>query len=425
MDFRPSDRVASLLERLRAFSEEHVMPVEEEALRALDEEVRPGVAYPQILVDIRERAREEGLWNLFLPDEQLGPGLTNWEYGMLCEEMGRSPVAPMAFNCSAPDTGNAEILAEHGSDELRQRFLEPLLEGTIRSCFSMTEPETSGSDPTQLAARAELEGGEWVINGHKWFTSGYNGAEVAIAMVVTDPDAAPHKRASMICVPIDTPGFTGVRPVPVMGHDGGPGHWEVRYEDCRVPESHLLGERGAGFAIAQDRLGPGRIHHCMRAIGSAERAFELMCRRAHERSSFGGRLAEKQFVQDFIAKSRMEIDSARWMVLHAAWRMDTEGKRAARQDISMIKVIAAQMHQEVLDRAMQVHGALGMSDDLPLALAWRQGRWLRIADGPDEVHKMVIALRELNRFRPEEAPGESNGAEATAEGATAGAAGRA
>jgi acyl-CoA dehydrogenase len=203
-------------------------------------------------------------------------------------------------------------------------------------------------------------------------------------------------------VPLDTPGFTGVRPVPVMGHDEGPGHWEVTYEDCRVPADSLLGERGAGFAIAQDRLGPGRIHHCMRAIGSAERAFELMCARAHDRHSFGGPLAEKQFVQDFVAKSRMEIDSARLMVLHAAWRMDTEGKRAARQDISMIKVIAAQMHQRVLDRAMQVHGALGMSDDTPLAAAWRQGRWLRIADGPDEVHKMVIALRELNRFKPRE-----------------------
>jgi acyl-CoA dehydrogenase len=400
VDFRPSDRVAELLERVREFMGEHVYPIEGEAYRALDEEVRPGVAYPQVLVDLRERAKSEGLWNLFLPDERFGPGLSNWEYGMLCEEMGRSPaVAPMAFNCSAPDTGNMEILAEHGTEEQTQHWLQPLLDGEIRSCFSMTEPETSGSDPTQLQSRAELEGDEWVINGHKWFTSGYNGASIAIAMVVTDPDAPPHKRASMILVPIDTPGFTGVRPVPVMGHDEGPGHWEVRYEGCRVPASNLLGERGAGFAIAQDRLGPGRIHHCMRAIGSAERAFGMMCRRAHDRDSFGGPLADKQFVQDFIAKSRMEIDQARLLVLHAAWRMDTEGKRAARQDISMIKVVAAQMHQEVLDRAMQVHGALGMSDDIPLAGMWRQGRWLRIADGPDEVHKMVIALRELNRFR--------------------------
>ena len=402
MDFSPSDRVVELLERIRGFVEEHVYPVELEGLRALDEEVRPGVPYPRLLVELRQRARSNGLWNLFLPDERYGAGLSNVDYGMLCEEMGRSPIAPLVFNCAAPDTGNAEILAEHGTEEQRRRWLEPLLDGEIRSCFSMTEPGTSGSDPTGLAARAELDGEEWVINGHKWFTSGYNGAAVSIAMVVTDPEAAPHRRASMILVPTDTPGFTGVRPVPVMGHDGGPGHWEVLFEDCRVPAENLLGERGAGFAIAQDRLGPGRIHHCMRAIGSAERAFELMCRRANERQAFGGPLADKQFVQDFIATSRIEIDAARLMVLHAAWKMDTEGKRAARQQISMIKVVAAQMHQEVLDRAMQVHGALGMSDDIPLALAWRQGRWLRIADGPDEVHKMVIALRELSRFKPRE-----------------------
>jgi len=402
MDFTPSDRVQGLRERVRAFTEEHVLPVELEAVTALDEQVAPGTAYPELLVELRERARGEGLWNLFLPDEEHGAGLTNWEYGMLCEDMGRSPVAPMVFNCSAPDTGNMEILAEYGTDEQKERWLQPLLNDHVRSCFSMTEPETSGSDPTGLAARAELEDGDWVVNGHKWFTSGYNGAAMAIAMVVTDPDAAPHKRASMIVVPIDAPGFIGVRPVPVMGHSGGPGHWEVTYEDVRVPEESLLGPRGEGFSIAQARLGPGRIHHCMRAIGSAERAFELMCGRAHSREAFGGKLAEKQFVQDFIAKSRMEIDSARLMVLHAAWKMDTEGKRAARQDISMIKVIAAQMHQEVLDRAMQVHGALGMSDDLPLAMMWRQGRWLRIADGPDEVHKMVIAVRELNRFKPRE-----------------------
>jgi acyl-CoA dehydrogenase len=403
MDFAPSDRVAALRERVRSFIEKHVMPVETEAMRALDEEVRPGVAYPRIIVELRERARSEGLWNLFMPDELHGPGLRNWEYAILCEEMGRLPgAAPMAFNCSAPDTGNMEILAEYGTPEQKERWLEPLLSDHMRSCFSMTEPGTSGSDPTGLAASGELDGGEWLINGRKWFTSGYNGASVAIAMVVTDPDAAPHRRASMILVPIETPGFTGVRPVPVMGHDKGPGHWEVLFEDARVPEANLLGPRGEGFAIAQARLGPGRIHHCMRAIGSAERAFALMCTRAHEREAFGGKLAEKQFVQDFIAKSRMEIDAARLMVLHAAWKMDTEGKRAARQEISMIKVVAAQMHQDVLDRAMQVHGALGMSDDVPLAAMWRQGRWLRVADGPDEVHKMVIAVRELSRFRPAE-----------------------
>jgi acyl-CoA dehydrogenase len=405
MDFAPSERVAQLRERVRAFMAEHVMPVEDEAMRALDADVGPGVAYPAILVELRERAKGEGLWNLFMPDEEHGPGLANWEYGLLCEDMGRSPVAPMVFNCSAPDTGNMEILAEYGTDEQKQRWLAPLLTDHVRSCFSMTEPATAGSDPTGLAARAVLDtrsgtgDGEWVVDGHKWFTSGYNGADVAIAMVVTDPDAAPHRRASMILVPVDTPGFTGVRPVPVMGHSAGPGHWEVTYEGVRVPEANLLGPRGDGFAIAQARLGPGRIHHCMRAIGSAERAFELMCRRANEREAFGEPLGEKQFVQEFVATSRIEIDAARLMVLHAAWKMDTEGKRAARQQISMIKVVAAQMHQAVCDRAMQVHGALGMSDDIPLARMWRQGRWLRIADGPDEVHKQSIARRELSRFK--------------------------
>jgi acyl-CoA dehydrogenase len=400
VDFTPSPQVETLRERILDFMDAHIYPQEREIMEALDAEVGPGVPYPKILVEVRERARAEGLWNLFMPDERYGPGLTNWEYGLLCEEMGRSPAAaPMAFNCSAPDTGNMEILAEYGTPEQQERWLRPLLEDHSRSCFSMTEPNTAGSDPTGLATRAELDGDEWVINGHKWFTSGYNGADFAIAMVVTDPDAAPHKRASMIVVPVDTPGLTGVRPVPVMGHDSGPGHWELLYEDVRVPAASLLGSRGDGFAIAQARLGPGRIHHCMRAIGSAERAFEMMCQRAHDREAFGGPLADKQFVQDFIATSRIEIDSARLMVLHAAWKMDTEGKRAARQEISMIKVQAAQMHQAVCDRAMQVHGALGMSDDVPLALMWREGRWLRIADGPDEVHKVSIARRELNRFK--------------------------
>jgi acyl-CoA dehydrogenase len=399
MDFAPSQRIEKLRERVTEFCDEHVYPVEAEALHALDQEVGPGVAYPKVLIELRERAKAEGLWNLFLPDDEHGAGLTNWEYGMLCEIMGRSLVAPMVFNCSAPDTGNMEILAQHGTPEQKQRWLTPLLEDHTRSCFSMTEPDTSGSDPTNIHSRAELVDGEWVINGHKWFTSGAMGASVAIAMVVTDPDAAIHKRASMILVPTDAPGFNLIRPVPVMGHAGGPGHCEIRYEDCHVPAENLLGERGAGFTIAQDRLGPGRIHHCMRAIGAAERAIELMCKRANSRVSFGGPLAEKQFVQDFVAKSRMEVDSARLMVLHAAWKMDTEGKRAARQEISMIKVIAANVCMDVIDRAIQVHGALGVSDDTPLALMWRSLRMLRLADGPDEVHKMVIALRELNRWK--------------------------
>jgi len=410
MDFNPSPEVAELRERVLDFMDEQIYPQERELMEALDAEVAPGVPYPQNLVDVREKAKSEGLWNLFMPDERFGPGLKNWEYGLLCEEMGRSPMAaPMAFNCAAPDTGNMEILAEHGTPEQQERWLHPLLEGRIRSCFSMTEPAVSGSDPTLLQARAELDGDEWVVNGHKWFTSGAMGADLAIAMVVTDPDAPPYSRASMICVPTDTPGFDLVRPISVMGHDGGPGHCEIRYEGCRVPKEFLLGERGAGFAVAQDRLGPGRIHHCMRAIGTAERAHELMCRRANERSAFGGPLGDKQFVQESIAASRMEIDQARLLTLYAAWKMDTEGKRAARQAISAIKIVAANMVMDVLDRAIQIHGSLGMTDDTPLAIMWRFSRMLRLADGPDEVHKMVLARRELNRWaKRAEAEAEGN-----------------
>jgi acyl-CoA dehydrogenase len=421
VDFELSSRASELRDRIRAFMDEHVYPHEAEAVRALDEEVTvsSGRAYPEILVEIRERAKAEGLWNLFMPDSEHGVGLTNWEYGVLCEEMGRSPaIAPMAFNCSAPDTGNMEILAEHGTDEQKRDWLEPLLEGEIRSCFSMTEPEVAGSDPTTLQTRAELDDGEWVIDGHKWFTSGAVGASVAIAMVVTDPDAHPYARASMILVPTDAPGFNLVRPVPVMGHDGGPGHCEIVYEGCRVPEANLLGPRQAGFVIAQDRLGPGRIHHCMRAIGTCERAIEMMCARANSREAFGSKLAEKQFVQDFIAKSRIETDQARLLTLNAAWRMDTYGKKEARREISMIKVVAANVVMDVLDRAIQVHGSLGMSDDTPLAGMWRFSRMLKVADGPDEVHKMVIARRELNRAA--KAAEASDGAGAAAERARVG-----
>jgi acyl-CoA dehydrogenase len=416
VDFELSPRVSELRDRIREFLDQHVYPVELDALRALDDEVtmESGLAYPQILVEIRERAKADGLWNLFMPDEEYGTGLTNWEYGVLCEEMGRSPaIAPMAFNCAAPDTGNMEILADHGSAEQKEQWLAPLLEGRIRSCFSMTEPDVAGSDPRTLQTRAELDesAGEWVINGHKWFTSGAVGASVAIVMVVTDPEAHPYARASMILVPTDAPGFDLVRPVPVMGHDGGPGHCEIRYTDCRVPEANLLGPRQAGFVIAQDRLGPGRIHHCMRAIGSCERAIEMMCRRANSREAFGSKLAEKQFVQDFIAKSRIETEQARLLTLMAAWRMDTHGKKEARREISMIKVVAANVVMDVLDRAIQVHGSLGMSDDTPLAGMWRFSRMLKVADGPDEVHKMVIARRELNRWAAED---DGDAVEATA-----------
>jgi acyl-CoA dehydrogenase len=308
------------------------------------------------------------------------------------------------------------MLHLYASDAQRERFLKPMVAGDIYPSVGLTEPEVAGSDPTTLQSRAELIDGEWVINGHKWFTSGAVGAEIAIAMVVTDPDAAPYARASMIIVPIDAPGFDLVRPVPVMGHDKGPGHCEIRYVDCRVPEANLLGPRGAGFAIAQDRLGPGRIHHCMRAIGTCERAIEMMCRRANEREAFGSKLADKQFIQDFVAKSRMETEQARLLTLKAAWKMDTEGKREARREISMIKVVAANVVMDVLDRAIQVHGSLGMSDDTPLAAMWRYSRMLKVADGPDEVHKMVIARRELNRYGR---PGDDDAASETSAGAKA------
>jgi acyl-CoA dehydrogenase len=398
MDFTPSPKVEDLRRRILEFMERHVYPIEQQALHESDL-VRAGVPYPPVVVEVRRKAKAEGLWNLFLPDAEYGAGLTNWEYGLLCEIMGRSLVAPAAFNCSAPDTGNIEILAEFGSAEQKRQWLEPLLEGRIRSCFSMTEPEVAGSDPTLIQTRAVRDGDHWVIDGHKWFTSGAVGASVAIVMLITDPDAAPHLRASMVLVPTDASGFNLVRPVPVMGHTGGGGHCEIRYEGCRVPVANTLGPQGAGFVIAQARLGPGRIHHCMRALGAAERALEMMCRRANTRVAFGGPLAEKQFVQEMIATSRMEIDQARLLTLYAAWKMDTAGKKDARQEISMIKVVAANVCMQVIDRAIQVHGALGVSDDTPLARMWRDLRMLRLADGPDEVHKTVIARRELARHR--------------------------
>jgi acyl-CoA dehydrogenase len=397
MDFSPSPRVEALRPELLEFMDRHVYPNEAKALEQIDT-IAPGRPFTPVLLELRKLGRSTKLWNSFLPDEKYGAGLTNWEYGMLCEIMGRSPLAPTAFNCAAPDTGNMEILAEFGSEVQKREWLQPLLDGKIRSCFSMTEPDVSSADPTQLKTRAVRDGDHYVINGHKWFTSGAIGASVAIVMAVTNPDAAPHLRASQIIVPIDTPGLNIVRAVPVMGHTGGGGHCEIRYEDCRVPATNLLGPEGGGFAIAQARLGPGRIHHCMRAIGGAERALELMCQRANTRQAFGSPLGDKQFVQDFIATSRMEIDQARLLTLYAAWKMDTVGKKQARQEISMIKVVAANMYMHVLDRAIQVFGAAGMSDDFPIARMWRDGRSLRIADGPDEAHKQVIARRELSRW---------------------------
>jgi acyl-CoA dehydrogenase len=397
MDFALTPKVEDVRQRLIAFMDAHVYPAEKVAeaqVRASGDEHLE----PPIVRELKRTARAQGLWNLFMPDARYGAGLKNWEYGVLCEIMGRSLIAPRIFNCNAPDTGNMEILAEFGSAAQQKRWLQPLLEGEIRSCFSMTEPETAGSDPTLLQTRAVRDGDHYVINGHKWFTSGAYGAAFAIAMVVTDPHAEPHRRASMIIVPTDTPGFNLIRAVSVMGHTGGGGHCEIRYEDCRVPADHLLGAEGSGFAIAQARLGPGRIHHCMRCIGGAERALELMCKRAKARYSHGSLLAEKSVIQSWIAESRMEIDAARLMVLHAAWTMDTTGKKAARQEIAMIKVIAANMMMRVLDRAIQVFGAMGVSDDTPIARMWRDGRAMRLADGPDEVHKMTVAKQELRKW---------------------------
>ena len=397
MDFEPSEKVKLLQTQLERFMNELVYPAEPIAKEQIERSGDPHHE-PKVLEELKGKAKALGLWNLFLPDAEYGAGLSNLEYAPLCEIMGRSPLAPRAFNCAAPDTGNMEILAEFGTPEQKKRWLEPLLAGEIRSCFSMTEPEVSGADPTGLRTRADRDGDHYVINGHKWFTSGAVGARFAIVMAVTNPDAPAYQRQSQIIVPTDTPGFQLIRAVSVMGHAGGGGHCEIRYENCRVPVTNRLGPEHGGFMIAQARLGPGRIHHCMRAIGMAERGFEIMCRHANARVAFGGPLGEKQFVQDWIATSRMEIDQARLLVLYAAWKMDSYGKQVARQEISMIKVVVPNMLMRVLDRAIQCLGSLGMSDDTPVAAMWREGRSLRIADGPDEVHKMVVARRELKRF---------------------------
>jgi acyl-CoA dehydrogenase len=399
MDFAPSSKVREFQDKLTAFMEAYVYPAEAVAHEQIAASENPH-HHPQIIQDLKQRARTAGLWNLFLPDKTYGAGLTNLEYAPLAEIMGRSPIAPEIFNCSAPDTGNMEILAEFGTPEQRRQWLEPLLAGEIRSCFSMTEPEVASSDATNIQTRAVRDGDTYVIAGHKWFTSNayHPNCRIAIVMAVTDPEAPPHRRATMILVPLDTPGLELVRSLPVFNHIGEGGHAEVRYHDVRVPVTHRLGEEGSGFIIAQARLGPGRIHHCMRSIGGAERALELLCKRAASRVAFGSRLIEKQTIQNWIAESRLQIDAARLLVLHAAWKMDVLGKREARQEISMIKVVAANAYLDVLDRAIQVHGAMGVTNDTPLALMWSNARTLRIVDGPDEVHKMVIARYEIRRW---------------------------
>ena len=396
MEFAISEEARIVEEQVVRFINEKIIPAERQY--AEEAHSTPNGEDPPLMKKLRAEAKSLGLWNLFLPDKEYGAGLSNHDYSILCEHMGRTPIASRVFNCQAPDTGNIEILVEFGTEAQKARYLRPLLDGEIRSCFSMTEPDVSGADPTLIRTIAERDGDEWVINGHKWFTSGAIGAEFAIAMVVTNPKGAPHERASMILVPTDAPGFNIIRPVSVMGHSGGGGHCEIQYNDCRVPADNLLGPLNGGFMIAQARLGPGRIHHCMRAIGTAERAFEIMCRHANERETAGSKLRDKQFVQDWVAMSRMEIDQARLLTQYAAWKMDSVGKQNARQELSMVKVVVPNMMMTVLDRAIQCLGALGVSDDTPIAAMWRNGRALRIADGPDEVHKSVIARREFRRF---------------------------
>src|ERR1700688_2031040 len=328
MDFSLTPKTEELRKRVSAFMDQYVLPIEKDVQRAMGES---GNEEPQSLKDVRKKAKAEGLWNLFLPDERHGVGLKNYEYAPLCEIMGRSGIGARAFNCMAPDTGNMEILAEFGSPEMKKRWLEPCLQGEIRTCFSMTEPETAGSDPTQLRTRAVRDGDDYVINGHKWFTSGAIGSAFAITMVVTDPDAPPHRRASQIIVPINTPGFNIVRPVPVMGHTGGGGHCEILYKDCRVPVTSLLGGEGDGFGIAQARLGPGRIHHCMRTIGVAERALEQMVRRLLSREAFGKKIAEHSVWEQRVAEARINIDMCRLLTLKAADLMDKAGNKVDRK----------------------------------------------------------------------------------------------
>jgi acyl-CoA dehydrogenase len=377
--------------QVRSFMEEHVYP-NEAALFGEDE------AADALIAELRQRAKDAGLWAPHLPPEAGGSGSGFIEYAYLNEEIGRSFIAQLIFGCQAPDAGNGEILHLFGTPEQKERFLAPLVAGETRSFFGMTEPEVAGSDPTLLQGRAERDGDEWVLNAHKWFSSGADGAGFGVVMVVTEPDEVPHRRASMILVPTDTPGYELVRRVPVMGHEGrGWGtHCETRFTDVRVPLANTLGAPGDGFRLAQKRLGPGRIHHVMRWLGQMQRAFELMCSYALEREAFGGPLAEKQTVQNWIAESAADIQACRLMTLQAAHRLD-EGDEA-RVEVSLIKFFAARVLNEVIDRAIQVHGGLGLTDDMPLALMYRMARGGRIYDGADEVHKMVVARRILRSF---------------------------
>ena len=402
MDFEYSAKVEKLRAQLLAFMDEIVYPNERtyfEQHEAGDDRWQT----PSVMEDMKAKARQAGLWNLFLPESDYGAGLTNLEYAPLCEIMGRSAMAPEVFNCSAPDTGNMEVLVRYGDAAQRKEWLEPLLEGKIRSAFAMTEPGVASSDATNIEARIEPDGGDYVLNGHKWWATGAGDprCKIIIFMGKTDPGAERHKQQSMILVPTGTPGVEIVRPLMVFGFDHAPhGHWEVTFTDVRVPASNMLLGEGRGFEIAQGRLGPGRIHHCMRLIGIAERSLEAMCARAKSRVAFGKPLAEQGVVMEAIADSRLEIDQARLLTLKAAHMMDTVGNKGARAEIAMIKVVAPNMALKVIDRAIQVHGAAGVSEDFGLAHAWAHSRMLRIADGPDEVHRATVAKLELRKQSP-------------------------
>ncbi|MFJ9458585.1 acyl-CoA dehydrogenase family protein [Kitasatospora sp. NPDC101447] len=403
MDFAYDARTTELREQLLAFMDEHVHPAEAVLAAQLADPARAPWAVPPVVADLQAEARKQGLWNLFMPGEH-GAGLTNLQYAPLAEITGRSPqLAPPALNCAAPDTGNMELLAQFGSAEQRERWLRPLLDAEIRSAFAMTEPEVASSDATNIATRIERDGDEYVINGRKWYITGAMNPECRLLIVMgkTDPDAEPHRQQSMVLVPRDTPGVTVKRGMTVFGYDDADhgGHAEVLFEDVRVPAASLIGEEGTGFAIAQARLGPGRIHHCMRAIGIAERALELMCRRVTERVAFGKPLAEQGVVQDWIAESRVRIEQLRLLVLKTAWLMDTVGNRGAHTEIQAIKIATPRTVEWILDKAVQAHGAAGVSQDTPLAQLWAGNRTLRLADGPDEVHKRSLARRELKRYR--------------------------
>jgi acyl-CoA dehydrogenase len=396
MDFQHSERCLELKERLETFMDEHVYPAEEVFEREIAESGNPH-HHPAVMEDLKRTARDQGLWNLFLPDEQDGAGLSNADYAPLAEVMGRAHIASQATNCSAPDTGNMEVLHLFATEEQREKWLVPLLEGEIRSAFAMTEPAVASSDATNIEMSIVRDGDEYVLNGRKWWTSNalHPNCRVMIAMGKTAPDAETYRQQSMVLVPIDTPGVTIVRNLKVFGYDDQEGHAEVDFDNVRIPVTNLIANEGDGFMIAQARLGPGRIHHCMRAIGAAERALEQMCKRAAERTTFGKPVATRGNVQDWIAESRIEIEMARLLTLKAAWMMDTVGNRNARLEIQAIKIAAPNVALKVLDRAIQVHGGGGVSEDFGLARAYAGLRTLRLADGPDEVHKMSIARREL------------------------------